>query len=78
LLATYPELYILSYKVGVMKPDPQIWQRLLYYTRLRPEECIYIDDIEAYCDAAQKLGFRTFCYDFHTQNLSQELENMLQ
>ncbi len=78
ILGTYPELYILSYKVGVMKPDPRIWKKLLEYTRLEPKDCLYIDDIEQYCEAALSLGMSAFRYDFRTQYLSQELENMLQ
>lgn len=78
ILGTYPELYMLSYKVGVMKPDTRIWEKLLEYTRLDPKDCLYIDDIEEYCEAARSLGMSAFCYDFRTQNLSRELKNMLQ
>lgn len=77
LLGTYPELYMLSYKVGAMKPDLIMWQKLLEYTRLAPESCLYIDDIEEYCQAARSLGMGAFRYDFRTHNLSQVLNNML-
>ncbi len=77
ILGTYPELYLLSYKVGAMKPDPRIWKRLLEYTRLEPKDCLYIDDIEEYCEVARGLGMSAFCYDFRTQNLSRELKTML-
>jgi len=78
ILGTYPELYILSYKVRVMKPDPRIWLKLLEYARLDPADCLYIDDIEQYCQAARSLGMGAFCYDFRKHNLSQMLNNMLQ
>jgi len=78
ILGTYPELYILSYKLGVMKPDPRIWKKLLEYTRLDPEGCLYIDDIGQYCETARSLGMSAFWYDFHVHNLSRELKNMLQ
>ncbi len=78
ILGTYPELYILSYKVGAMKPDPRIWLKLLEYARLDPADCLYIDDIEQYCQAARSLGMSAFCYDFRIHNLSQVLNNMLQ
>lgn len=77
-LGTYPELYILSYKVGIMKPNPLIWKKLFEYIALDPADCLYIDDIGQYCDVAHSLGMGAFCYDFHTQNLSHELKNMLQ
>jgi haloacid dehalogenase superfamily, subfamily IA, variant 3 with third motif having DD or ED len=78
VLGTYPELYMLSYKLGVMKPDLRIWKRLLEYTRLEPADCLYVDDIEEYCEAARSLGMSAFCYDFRVHDLSQELKNMLQ
>ena len=78
VLGTYPELYILSYKIGAMKPDPRIWMKLLEYIRLDPKDCLYIDDIGDYCQAAQDLGMDAFCYDFRIHNLSLELQNMLQ
>jgi len=78
LLGTYPELYILSYKVGVMKPNILIWKKLLDYTRLDPKTCLYIDDIEAYCEAARSLGMSAFCYNIQQHNLSRELRNMIE
>jgi putative hydrolase of the HAD superfamily len=78
VLGTYPELYVLSYKVGVMKPDLRIWRKLLEYTGLAPEDCLYVDDIGQYCDAARSLGMGAFRYDFRVHNLSKELKNMLQ
>ena len=78
LMATIPELHILSYKVGVMKPNPGIWQRLLEYSGLKAEECFYIDDVEKYCDTARSLGFGAFQYDKNVHKLSQIIENTLQ
>lgn len=77
IIGTYPEIYIMSYKVGMMKPNPGIWRKLLDYARLDPAECLYIDDIEQYCQAARSLGMSAFRYDFRTHNLTQELINML-
>ncbi len=77
VLASIPELHILSYKVGLMKPDPRIWLKLLEYTGLDAGDCLYIDDVEAYCDAARGLGFGVFCYDRNTHFLSQILQDVL-
>jgi putative hydrolase of the HAD superfamily len=62
-LATVPEIHALSYKVGFMKPDPRIWLWLLERAGLRAEQCLYIDDIEAYCAAARSLGMTAIRYD---------------
>ena len=77
-LARIPEHHILSYKVGVMKPDPEIWKTLLRCSGLRAEDCLYIDDVKAYCEAAKTLGFGAFLYDKNVHNLSRILKNMLQ
>ncbi|PKL09833.1 MAG: hypothetical protein CVV51_01840 [Spirochaetae bacterium HGW-Spirochaetae-7] len=76
-LATIPELHALSYKIGFMKPDPRCWVWILDRAGLRPEECVYVDDIQAYCDAATALGIISIRYDPETDNLLQKLETVL-
>jgi glucose-1-phosphatase len=76
-LATYPEAYALSYKVGFMKPDPRIWLWLLERASLSPGDCLYVDDVEAYCAAAEALGIRSFRYDLETESLLQKLGAVL-
>ncbi len=77
-LAGIPEHHILSYKMGVMKPDPEIWMALLRCAGLRAEDCLFVDDVKAYCEAAAALGFGAFQYDKNVHNLSLILKNMLQ
>ena len=67
ILASVPEVHILSYKVGMMKPDPRIWGKVLEYSGLAAGDCLYIDDVRQYCDVALSLGFGAFCYDKTTQ-----------
>ena len=76
-LAGLPELYALSYKLGCMKPDPRIWLWLLERAALRPEDCVYVDDIEAYCSTAASLGMTALRYDFRVDDLWQKLEAIL-
>mgnify|MGYP001806092895 FL=1 len=76
-LASIPEVHILSYKVGMMKPDPRIWGKALEYSGLAAADCLYIDDVRPYCDMAVSLGFGAFCYDKTTQNLSHIIQSML-
>ena len=77
VLASVPELHILSYKVGVMKPDPRIWHKLLQYADLAPQDCLYIDDVPAYCDTARSIGFGTFCYDMKLHRLADVVADAL-
>jgi HAD superfamily hydrolase (TIGR01509 family) len=45
-----------SFRVGTSKPDPLIYREALLACKVRAEEAIYIDDIAAYAEAAQRLG----------------------
>jgi FMN phosphatase YigB (HAD superfamily) len=76
-LATIPELYALSYKLGFMKPDPRCWLWILERSSLEPGDCLYVDDSEEYCAAAAGLGLRSIHYDYRSENLSRKLEAVL-
>jgi len=47
---------IISARVKLSKPDPGIFRLLLKMYSLRPEECIFIDDIAANSDSAVSVG----------------------
>ena len=46
----------LSYEVGVMKPNPKIYQTAAANVTTPPENCLYIDDLQANVDAAKSIG----------------------
>jgi len=77
LLATIPEAFIFSYKVGVMKPDRKIWKIMCKTGSVKPEECLYIDDIVEYCNTAGQIGFNVINYDIKKMNLKDELKKWL-
>jgi putative hydrolase of the HAD superfamily len=52
--------YHLSYAMGIQKPDPQIYRRVVSHYGCAPEEVAYTDDIAAYVDAARALGLTAF------------------
>jgi len=64
------DTYTLSYKVGVMKPDIRIYEDASRKLGLKPEECIYIDDVIEYIDAANELGFHAIHYTNHEAVMS--------
>jgi putative hydrolase of the HAD superfamily len=76
-LATIPEQHIFSFKVGAMKPDARIWQQLLRVSSLEARQCLYIDDMEEYCRAAERLGFNSIHYRPGKTALLEELERWL-
>lgn len=54
----FDKLY-LSYKLGVTKPSPEIFQRMIDDAPLLPEETLFVDDGASNIEAARKLGFAT-------------------
>jgi putative hydrolase of the HAD superfamily len=59
----------LSFVVGEMKPGRKIYMDALGKLNLGPEECIYIDDIREYAEAASALGIAGIHYVSHEQLL---------
>jgi len=76
-LVTLPEQHIFSFKVGVMKPDLDIWRALLERASLQPAQCLYIDDLEPFCVAARRLGFHALHYRKGETNLVGEVQSWL-
>lgn len=52
------EEYILSYQLGVRKPDEKIFLEALRRSGSPPQRCIYIDDIKEFVQAATKIGMK--------------------
>ena len=48
---------VVSFKVGMTKPDPRVYQCFLDRYRLQPENCVFIDDTEENVTAARDQGF---------------------
>ncbi len=48
-----------SYKIGMRKPDKEIFEFIQQEQQLIPEETLFIDDSIQHIEAAQKLGFAT-------------------
>lgn len=58
---------IYSCAVGARKPDPLMYQRALRACKVRATEALYIDDVLAYVEAAQRLGMAGIQYQSHEQ-----------
>ncbi len=66
---------IYSYRVGASKPDPVIYRQALQACKVRAEEAVYIDDIAAYVEAAQRLGMTGIVFQSPEQ-LQSDLRNL--
>lgn len=53
---------MLSCEEGLLKPDPELFRRLLNRWHLRPEECFFIDDSPINVESAQWCGMNTFLF----------------
>ena len=50
---------ILSYQEKTIKPEPEIYRRLLERYHLVPQECVFLDDLESNLAAAAEFGIKT-------------------
>jgi glucose-1-phosphatase len=53
----------LSYELKSLKPDDIIYQRAIEHLGIKPGESLFIDDLTENCEAAEKFGIKTICYD---------------
>lgn len=50
------DIVIASGDVGFIKPQPEIFELAVAKLGVLPEECVMIDDIEVFCEAARSIG----------------------
>jgi len=65
----------LSFEVEHKKPEKQIYLDSLKKLNLNPDECVFIDDIKEFSDAASKLGIHGINYISY-ENLIKELKKL--
>ena len=54
------DVVVASGDLGFEKPSPQIYTQTAEKLQVVPEECLFIDDILAFCDAAEAVGMQSF------------------
>lgn len=65
---------ILSHEVKAVKPEPEIYNEVMAYTGFKPEEHIFIDDVQEYIDGAKSVGWNAIRFISNSQ-LERELNN---
>lgn len=55
--------FVTSFAVGALKPSPVFYERCLLEAQCKPSECIYVDDMPQYMEAAAKLGIAGIVYN---------------
>ena len=65
---------VVSSDVKMIKPYPQIYEYILKKYELKPEECLFIDDVEANVEAAKAAGMKGFVFRNNYEEIMKELE----
>ena len=66
----------LAFEVGVLKPSPEIYLDALEKLQrlgISARQCVYIDDVEKYAEAAKKFGMGGIFYTHGKDNLETQL-----
>ncbi|GAA1970996.1 HAD family phosphatase [Catenulispora subtropica] len=71
------DLIVYSHEVGLLKPDPAIYELCLDRLGMRPEETVFVDDYEPNCAAARALGMAAVHFQDTAQAI-RELDALLQ
>ena len=58
---------VFSFEVGYRKPEKEIFMIALEKLKLKPEECIFIDDREKFLQTPRELGFKVILFKNYTQ-----------
>jgi putative hydrolase of the HAD superfamily len=62
--------------VQMMKPEPDVFMHLLDAFKLRPQECVFIDDVLANIESARQVGLHTVWFKDAAQ-CRRELDQLL-
>lgn len=54
---------LVSAEEKLLKPDPAIYLRLCEKFHLKPEECLFIDDLQANIEGARSVGMTGYCFE---------------
>ncbi|HSX28557.1 MAG TPA: HAD-IA family hydrolase [Candidatus Saccharimonadales bacterium] len=58
---------IVSAEVGMVKPDPHIFELACDRLEVQPHEAVMVDDLPENCEAAQAAGWAAVCYHTFAQ-----------
>lgn len=66
---------IVSADIGVLKPNPKIYEHLLKKHNLVAKECVFMDDLEVNVEGAKSVGMHSFQF-FDTNQSIKELTKL--
>jgi putative hydrolase of the HAD superfamily len=60
--AEYFDQIVVSAAIGHVKPDPEAYEITAEKLGVEPDECVFIDDKQSFCEAAEAVGMRSVWY----------------
>jgi epoxide hydrolase-like predicted phosphatase len=67
---------VISSRVGIIKPSPDIFEYTVHQLGVKPEEAVMVDDIMRHIEGAQATGLHTVYYENFPQ-MKRDLEALL-
>ncbi len=52
----------LSYDMGVSKPNKEAYEIVAEKLGVKPEECVFTDDVPEFCDGAERVGMKSILF----------------
>ena len=75
-LEKYFDEIVISSEIGLIKPEPAVFEHILQKLEVKPEECIFTDDNPKHTDAATKTGIHCIVYT-SVPELKQQIEKIV-
>ena len=69
------DLIIFSHRVGMRKPDREIYKHILKRLNIKPDECIFIDDLPKNVEAAKNMGIKGILFQ-NAEQLKEDLKKL--
>jgi putative hydrolase of the HAD superfamily len=67
---------VLSYQIGAVKPDPLAYEATAMRLGVAIEECLFVDDLERFCTAAEEAGMKAIWHT-DTQQTIKRIQEVL-
>ncbi|GGR89875.1 hypothetical protein GCM10010252_30980 [Streptomyces aureoverticillatus] len=61
---------VYSHEIGIGKPDPRAFEAACVALDVRPEDCLFIDDVAVNVEAAQAAGMQAHLYEDNARSIA--------
>ncbi|MFJ7325830.1 HAD family hydrolase [Streptomyces cyaneofuscatus] len=61
---------VYSHEIGISKPDPRAFEAACAALGVRPEDCLFVDDVVINVEAARAVGMRAHLYEDNARTIA--------